>query len=333
MTPRTGSISRLGAVLLAVAFALPSPVLPQDTPKVTADDIQEWMTSLSNWGRWGESDQLGALNLITPAKRKAAATLVRDGISISLAHPVITDTTADNPNPLVHTMVMTGAADNPGSYSIDRYEILYHGFAHTHLDALCHIFWEGKMFNGYSRAEVDTEGCGELGIAGFHQGVFTRGVLVDMAWLKGVDYLEPGTPIYPSDLDAWEEKTGITVESGDALLVRTGRWARRADKGAWTGTSAGLHASSAAWLKDRDVAILGSDMASDVMPSGVEGFPGLPIHQLVIVALGVPLIDNADFEELSEAALARDRWTFLLTLAPLRIDGGTGSPINPVATF
>jgi len=334
MTSETGP-HRTAAALLFLAVTLPALAFAQDAPTTTAADIQEWMSSLSNWGRWGEDDQLGALNLITPEKRKAAAALVRDGVSISLAHPMITEITPDNPNPLKHTMVATGAADNQSSYSMDRYEILYHGLAHTHLDALCHIFWEGKMFNGFDRSEVSAEGCGKLGIANVQQGVFTRGVLIDMAWFNDVDYLEPGTAIYPADLEAWEQKTGIRVEAGDAVLLRTGRWARRAAKGAWSPALgfAGLHASVAKWLKERDVAILGSDVASDVMPSGIEGFEGLPIHLLTIVAMGVPLIDNGDYEELSREAQARGRWTFLLTLAPMRVEGGTGSPVNPIATF
>ncbi len=309
----------------------------QDPPKVTAEMVESWMTELSNWGRWGENDQLGALNLITPEKRRAAAALVRDGVSISLAHPMLKEVAPDNPNPLKHTMEATGAADNPGSYAMDRYEIMYHGFAHTHLDALCHVWHNGKMYNGYERGTVGADGCSELDIAAVQGGIFTRGVLIDIAWLKGVDYLEPGTAIYPSDLEAWERKTGITVQSGDAVLVRTGRWALRAEKGASgaAGGAAGLHASCVPWLKERDVAILGGDTASDVMPARIEGATGfvLPVHQLMIVALGVPLIDNADLEEVAKEAVARGRWEFLLTLAPMRVEGGTGSPVNPIATF
>ena len=309
----------------------------QEPPTVTADMVEAWMTELSNWGRWGEKDQLGALNLITPEKRRAAAALVRDGVSVSLAHPMLKETAADNPNPLHHTMEATGAADSPASYAMDSYEINYHGFAHTHLDALCHVFHQGKMYNGYDRSTVGTEGCSELDIAAVQGGVFTRGVLMDFAWLAGVDYLEPGTAIYPADIEAWEAKTGITVGAGDAVLVRTGRWARRAEKGASSAAlgAAGLHASVAPWLKERDVAILGSDAVSDVLPARVEGGEGffLPIHQLTIVALGIPLIDNADLEEVAQEAEARGRWEFLLTLAPMRIEGGTGSPVNPIATF
>ena len=330
---RAASHRFLPTTILAIALVLPAATLAQEIPKTTAADIEEWMTSLSNWGRWGKDDQLGALNLITPEKRRAAAALVRDGVSISLAHPMIKEKTPDNPNPLKHTMVSTGGADNPSSYSMDRYEILYHGFAHTHIDALCHIFWQGKMFNGFNRNEVTDSGCAKLGIANVQQGVFTRGVLIDMAWLKGVDYLEPGTAIYTADLDAWEAKTGIKVGAGDAVLVRTGRWVRRRSVGAASPAlgAAGLHASTVKWLKERDVALLGSDVASDVMPAKVEGYRGLPVHQLVIVALGVHLIDNGGFEELSREAQARNRWEFLLTLAPMRVEGGTGSPINPIA--
>jgi kynurenine formamidase len=149
-----------------------------------------------------------------------------------------------------------------------------------------------------------------------------------------VPYLEPGAAIYPEDLDAWEKKTGIKIMAGDVIFVRTGRWARRAAVGPWAvnSGSAGLHASCARWIKQRDVAMIGSDAASDVIPSGVEGV-ALPIHQLMIVAMGVHIFDNCDLEALSEACAKRNRWDFLLTAAPIAVTGGTGSPLNPVAIF
>ncbi|HVR29264.1 MAG TPA: cyclase family protein, partial [Thermoanaerobaculia bacterium] len=301
------------------------------------ETVERWRTELSNWGRWGEDDRLGALNLITPEKRKAAAALVRDGVSVSLAHDMLEIQAPDNPTPLEHTMTATGGPENPGSYAMDSYAVAYHGFAQTHVDALCHVFHDGKMYNGVERATVTAEGCAELDVTAMRDGVVTRGVLVDIAWLRGVDWLEPGTAIYPEELEAWERKTGITVGPGDALLLRTGRWARRAAKGPWGGLegAAGLHVSCAPWLKARDVAILGSDAGSDVVPSGVEGAAGLflPIHELAIVALGVPIVDNADLERASEEAQQRGRWEFLFVLAPLRVVGGTGSPANPIALF
>jgi len=300
---------------------------------LTKADVDRMMTELSNWGRWGKEDQLGAINLITPSKRKQAAALVKEGVSVSLAHDVEKERAADNSNPFQHTMTLTGA--NPASqFSLDAYSVNYHGYAHTHLDALCHVFYQGKMYNGFSQEEVTQKGAGRLSILNLKQGILTRGILIDVARLKGVPYLEPETPIYVEDLEAWEKKAGVKVSSGDVIFIRTGRWARRAAVGPWDvgRHSAGLHASCARWLKERGVAILGSDAASDVVPSRVEGV-NLPIHQLVLVALGVHIFDNCDLEAISEAAAKRNRWEFLLTAAPLAVPGGTGSPLNPIATF
>ena len=165
-------------------------------------------------------------------------------------------------------------------------------------------------------------------------GVVTRGVLVDMPWFRGVDYLEPGTAITVRDLEAWEQKTGLRVSSGDVLLVRTGRWeaVRQLGLSSFTEGAAGSHASVAKWLKARDVAMIGSDGVSDVMPSHVEGL-STPLHELVIVALGMPILDNLDLDAVADAARERERWEFLFVGAPLRVRGGTGSPLNPLAIF
>jgi kynurenine formamidase len=307
----------------------------QSTPqnKLTKEDIDRWMTELSNWGRWGKDDELGAINLITQTKRKQAAALVREGISVSLARDTNKDAAPDNTSPYEHRMAITGA-NSRGQFSADTVGVFFHGYQHTHLDALCHMFYQGKMYNGFSQEEVAEKGCNKLGIQNLKQGVFTRAVLIDIPRLKGVDYLEPTTAIYPHDIEAWEKKTGVRVSSGDVILIRTGRWARRAKSGAWnvSANSAGLQASCARWLKARDVAILGSDVASDLLPSGIEGVSH-PVHQLTLVAMGVHIFDNCDLEELSETCARLRRWEFLLTAAPIRVTGGTGSPLNPVATF
>jgi kynurenine formamidase len=302
-------------------------------PPVTRETVSRWMEELSNWGRWGAQDQLGTINLITPAKRKQAATLVREGVSVSLARDAEKEKAEDNPAPFGHEMTGHGATPNSQG-SGDAYSVRYHGYAHSHMDSLCHMFWEGKMYNGYPQQEVTEKGAAKLGVNNFKNGIFTRGILMDIPRLKGVDYLEPGTPIYPEDLEAWENKAGVKVGPGDVILIRTGRWARRAKLGPWlvARNSAGLHAYCAPWLKARDVAMLGSDAASDVLPSGVEGVTQ-PIHRLVLIALGTPLFDNLDLEALSEEAARRKRWEFLLTAAPFPVPGGTGSPLNPIATF
>ncbi|PCH61839.1 MAG: cyclase [SAR86 cluster bacterium] len=294
--------------------------------------IDGWMQSLSNWGRWGAADQLGTLNLITPETRIAAAKLVRSGVSVSMAHETLVEEAADNANPYEHDMLAVG--NSPGPWSLDSVGVAYHGYAHSHLDALCHRFHEGAMYNGFSESEVTSAGCGKLAITTAANGVFARGVLMDIARLKGVDWLDLDTAIMAEDLEAWEEQSGVKVGSGDVILVRTGRWARRAALGAWNvaANSAGLHASAVQWLRARDVSIVGTDVAADTFPSGVEGYTH-PVHVMLLVAMGTPIFDNLDLEAVAEEAVAQNRWEFLLTTAPLRVEGGTGSPLNPIATF
>ena len=190
------------------------------------------------------------------------------------------------------------------------------------------------MYNGFSQQEVTREGASKLDILTLRDGIFTRAILIDLPQLKGVPYLDAGTPIYPEDLEAWEKKTGLRVSSGDVVFVRTGRWVRRAAVGPFTSASgmAGLHASCAWWFRERDVAMVGTAAVTDVRPSGIEG-PGFPLHRLLLVALGVHIFDNCDLEELAETTTRLKRWDFLLTLAPMPVPGGTGSPVNPIATF
>ena len=198
---------------------------PARAPRNVAE-FDELFRQVSNWGRWGKDDQLGSANLVTDAKRKQAAGLVKNGVSVSLAHNAITEKAVDNPSPFEHTM-------NPGFF-MDTYKVSYHGYAHSHIDALCHILYKDQTYNGYARAEVNTEkGCTKLGIDNLKSGVVTRGILIDIPRLRNLPYLEPGTAIYVEDLEAWEKKAGVKVSSGDAVLVRTGRWARREKLGPW----------------------------------------------------------------------------------------------------
>jgi kynurenine formamidase len=297
-------------------------------PVVTAEQYDRWKKELSNWGRWGKSDEIGALNLITPAKRKQAAALVKDGVSVSLAADADTVKEVDNPTPYEVTMQGIGS---------DRIAISYHGIAHTHLDSLAHINENGVFYNGYTpdADSVMKNRHSKNSIHNVKNGIFTRGILIDIPRLKGVPYLEPGTPIYVEDLEAWEKRAGVKVSAGDALFVRTGVWARRKASGPWLrgraegGRSAGLDPSVIPWLKQRDVALLGSDHPQYVSPSNLRG----AVHDFALVHLGVHLFDNCDLEALGDAAAARNRWEFLLTAAPLPIPGGTGSPLNPIATF
>ncbi len=322
------------AAVLVSAFSTGGAARAQSHRTLTKTDIDRWMTELSNWGRWGKADQAGTVNLITPAKRKAAAQLVREGFSVSLARNADKVKAVDNDSPWVHLMTATGAKPLEEQFDLDTYSVSYHGYGHTHLDSLCHMFFNGKMYNGFSQMEVTDTGARKLAVTNYKAGIFTRGILIDIPRLKGVAYLEPDVVIYPEDLDAWEKKADIHIGSGDVVFLRTGRWARRAEKGPWDAAahSAGFHASCARWLHQRDVAMIGSDAAADAAPSRVEGV-AQPIHQLILIALGTPIFDNCDLESLGEAAAQRHRWEFLLTAAPLAVPGGTGSPLNPIATF
>ena len=314
----------LAACLVAplIAFAPDAPRAPRN-----AAEFDALFQQVKNWGRWGADDQLGSVNLVTVAKRKQAAALVKAGDTVSLAHNPLTEAAPDNARPFEHTML-------PGN-NMDRYAVAYHGYAHSHIDGLCHILYKDQTYNGYARADVNTDkGCAKLGIQNLKNGVVTRGILVDIPRLRNLPYLEPGTPIYVEDLEAWEKKAGVKIAAGDALLVRTGRWARREKLGPWNvgQSAAGLHASVAPWIKARGVAILGGDVASDVVPSMVEGI-ALPIHTLMIAGLGVNLLDNQDFEALGDTAARLNRWEFMLTINPVPVTGGTGFPLNAIAMF
>ena len=313
------------------------PAFEPESRDLTQADIERMMDELSNWGRWGPTDQLGAANLITPAKRLEAVGLVTEGITVSLEHPLLIEEAEDVPLPFQRELLrvpdLTAEPPLMGAAS-DRYAVSYHGYSHSHIDSLCHIHYKGQMYNGVGRETVTEEGCENASIINLQGGIVTRGVLFDIPRLKGVPYLEPGEPIYTEDLDAWEEMAGVTVRPGDAIFIRTGRWARRAEVGPWAVSqgAAGLHASTMPWVKARDVSFLGSDVAADVVPGQVEGVR-LPVHMLTIVAMGVDLFDNQDLEALAETAAAQNRWEFMLVAAPLAVEKGTGSPINALAIF
>lgn len=323
MNTKTSALLKTTLILIGL---IGSTAIAQSDRDVSPETVEGWMTELSNWGRWGDDDRLGAVNLITPEKRIEATKLVREGISVSLAHNYSVATSAGDPPAFDQEI---GRAGGAGEFVMERITFSYHGNIHSHLDSLCHVTYEGQMYNGYSVDTVDENGCNMLGITDLKEGIMTRGVLMDIARLKGVDYLAPGTAVYIEDLEAWEEQAGIKIGPGDVMFVRTGRWATPDDAGPG---SAGLHASVAPWLRERGVAILGGDYANDVTPSGVAG-NFLPIHQLTIVAMGVRLFDNLDLEAVAEEAARQNRWEFLLTAAPIPVEGGVGSPMNPIATF
>jgi kynurenine formamidase len=297
---------------------------------LTRDQLLDLHRTLSNWNRWGAHDQLGTLNLITPEKRVAAARLVRTGRSVSCARPLPTVPAADNQQPVVHLMTATATEGYGGDYVA----LAPHGYSTSHIDALCHIFHDGRLYNGYPAERVTARGALELAIDALRDGIVTRGVLLDAAAARGADALEPGEPIFVDDLERAEESAGVRVAAGDVLLVHTGRWRHRAKHGGWKAHEklAGLDASCLPWLHARGVAALGCDGVSDVLPSRIADVP-LPVHSVALVAMGLHLLDNLELGRLAEACAAEERWEFLLSVAPLVLERGTASPVNPIATF
>jgi len=318
----------LFAALMAVAVAV-APGVGQTRERAphNAAEFDTLFQQVKNWGRWGPNDELGSANLVTPAKKKQAVALVKEGVTVSLAHNAMTEKAEDNASPFEHTMLRGN--------NMDRYAVSYHGYAHSHIDALCHILYKDQTYNGYARADVNTDkGCTKLGIQNLKNGIITRGVLLDIPRLKNLPYLEPGTPVFTEDLEAWEKKANVKVQPGDAIFLRTGRWARREKLGPWAvaRNAAGYHASVAPWLKERGVSFIGSDDAQDVTPSLVEG-QALPVHTLAITAMGIDILDNQDLEKVAETAARLNRWEFLLMVSPVPVTGGTGFPVNALAIF
>ena len=305
-------------------------------------EIKEYFHSLSNWGRWGEDDQIGTLNLITPEKRLQAAGLVRQGISIGCARPISTQHAVDQPLTPIHFMVESGETycldddqEWTSQHSTDYFGMGIHGPGQTHLDALCHQFWEGKMYNDRPASIVSTAHKAKFGaVDGMNNGLVTKGVLLDLAIQREVLWYEPGDAAFIQDLEAAEKAQGVKVEEGDALLLRFGWTRRRSMLGPVPrdGGRAGLHASCLPWLHERGISILACDSAQEVRPTGYESMYG-PIHSVGQVAMGLWLVDNADFEALAVECERLDTYQFLFSLAPLNFPFATGSPINPIAVL
>jgi kynurenine formamidase len=249
---------------------------------------------------------------------------------------VNTELAPHNPKPADHHM--TDGPEDPGSGSLhfvtDYIGSDYHSDGHTHIDALCHVTWDGSMYNGRSAASVGPEGATVNTIQVLENGLVGRGVLLDVPRLRGVQWLEPGEHVFREDLEAAEREQGVTVRAGDILLVRTGHGHRLAELGPWNTpkAKAGLHPTALRFVAERQVAVLGADGNSDTAPSSTEGVD-FPIHVLAITAMGVHLLDYLQLGQLRRACQDAGRWEFLFVAVPLRITGGTGSPLNPIAVF
>jgi kynurenine formamidase len=303
---------------------------------VSAAEFDELYAAVRNWGRWGPADQLGTLNHLTPAEVAHAAALVRDGRTVSLAHDLDVHPAVDNRTPALHYMTQRGdLGSGEPRINTDFIGTEFHGKSVTHLDALCHCIYQGTLYNGVDPTESVTSAGSSFGsVLTASAGIVSRGVLIDAARFQDVDWLEPGTALHAADLERALEAAGIGLRRGDIVMVRTGARRRRDELGAWDPTdfSAGLHPDAMAWLYDHDVAALGSDGDSDARPSPVEGVDS-PIHVLALTAMGMPLLDNMNLEDIARACADLHRWEFCCLLAPLRLPGGTGSPVNPIAVL
>ena len=294
------------------------------TPPTQAE-VDGYFDKLNNWGRWGSDDRRGTLNLITSHKRQAALQLGRRGRVVSLARDI-------TPHPqLDYQMLYPGerACSNVGK---DYFGMVFHGTAFTHMDALCHVSYNGQLYNGRPfDANLSIAGAAWGALDPWFEGITTRGVLLDVAAGRPEGYVTTGKPVTPVDLDAAAQRANLTVEPGDVVVLRSGRALHEARVGPYTsGPRPGLHIACLEWLRAHDVAALSWDM-HDEQPVGY-GNLGFGVH-LAIPILGLCLIDNTYPERLVEACAEEGRYEFLYVTSPLRLVGGTGCPVNPLAIF
>lgn len=301
------------------------------------EEVLSYLHERRNWGRWGADDEVGAINLITPEKKVKAASLVRTGQSVSLSRPFPKQPRHGNPHPAQHWMKTVPRGE--GGFSADFYGIFYHGVASTHLDALCHTWDDQGMWNGRQPSkEITFDGATFGGVQHWKEGLITRGVLLDVPKHRGAPYVTMDQPVHGWELEDIAKAEGVTLEPGDAVVVYSGREALQAEHpGKYYQPSLdifaperpGLHASCLPFLRHNDIAILVWDMM-DFTPNGYD----LPwsVHG-AIFAYGIALLDNALLEPLAAVCAREGRYEFMLVIAPLYVEGGTGSPANPIALF
>ena len=301
------------------------------------EQFRELYRQVSTWNSGGLRPGRGGLDQLTPARVAAAATEVRTGRRVSLGLPLDLAAAPDNPAPPVHHM--TGLADVPvGSGSLrfatDYIGMNVHGDAHTHVDALCHVAYDGLLYDGVPAATLTSAGAGALAIDLAGAGLVGRGVLLDIPRARGAPWLEPGDHVTTEDLQQAETAQDVRVGPGDILCVRVGHRRRRNRMGAWdvAKSRAGLHPTAMRFLAERRVAVLGSDGNNDAAPSAVPDVP-YPVHVLAVNAIGLHLVDYLHLEDLAETCQELRRWSFFCVIAPLRLVAGTGSPVNPIAVM
>jgi len=281
--------------------------------------MEEWMTKYSNAGRWGADDEKGTLNLITTAKRIEAAKLVKTGETISLAKPIAARTARANAEP---ARVYERGGDESaystsnGQYVRERQEMEFHGAAMTHYDALCHVSWRGMLYNNMKREDAfnETDGCSKMNATTAKPGIITRGVFIELI----------GTHVTPKDIEAWEKKTGVKIQPGDALILKTKQ------RGSDNAMGTGWDMEMMPFLKERDISIIGHDGGQD--GAQIQG-QSLPIHAMTMVALGMPLVDHMYLDDLSIYVEKVKRYTFMFIVEPLPLKSASGSAVNPIALF
>jgi kynurenine formamidase len=305
---------------------------------MTAYDFRELYERLRGQAAQPTVDgRCGALRHLTPARVAAAAAQVRIGRTVSLAAPIETVQGPDDPEPAVHRMTGPSPSDVGSAalhFATDRFAMNVHGDADSHLDALCHVIFDGELYGGVPASTVTAEGARRLSVDLLENGIVGRGVLLDIPRLRGVRWLEPGDHVTSSDLTAAEAVQGVRVGPGDLLFVRVGHRLRRTELGPWNAAEArvGLHPTAVEFLAERQVTALGGDGNNDTAPSAVEDV-AFPVHVLAIHAMGIHLMDYLGFEDLLPACARAGRWSFLCVVAPLRLTGATGSPVNPIAVL
>lgn len=307
---------------------------------VSAREFDELFQRVSNWGRWDGDDSRGTLNYLTPERVRASAALVRLGRTVSLSLPINTVAGPDNPYPSVHYMVRTHDVQTEGGeprFAGDFLGSELHGDCRTHLDALCHVAYKGKLYNGKSVATVTSRGATIMDITAYADGIVGRGVLLDIPRLRGVKWLEPGEAVTREELEAAERSQGVRLDEGDIFLFRTGHHRRRLELGPWDNSyqgagQAGLHVNTMVMLHERRVAAFLPDGDGETVPSNVEGIP-YPIHALQIAAMGMGCADSLQLEELAKVCEGEGRWEFMVVASPLCLPRGTGSLFNPIAIF
>ena len=304
---------------------------------MTTEDFRSVGARLRNWGRWGAEDERGTLNFITPNKLVAAAKLVKQGKTFDLGIPL--DSNGPQPgggriNP-VHLMSQTGDTQIfPGGFQFADDYIFMPLQGATQWDALAHVYYDGQLYNGFPSAEVTVIGAAHCSIDKISKGVAGRGVLLDLARLNGVDWMEAGTVITPADLEAAEAAHGVRVGSGDILVFRTG-WRKlfleHKSATEFMSGEPGLGRDCCEWLHEREVAAVCSDnWAIEVLP-GEDPEAMLQVHMVLIRDMGVTLGEILDLEELAADCAADGVYDFFFCAPPLKVTKGVGSPINPLA--